>query len=213
MIRLVLVDDHTLVRHGIRQLLELTADIVVVGEAADGDSALRTIVQTTPEVVLLDVRMPRMSGVEVLKVLQGENRLPPTILLTTFDDDEALFEGVRNGARGFLLKDVSFERLTDAIRRVAAGETLILPAVTERSRAVLESVPKQFESLASPESLTRREIEVLRFMAGGYSNREVADVLGVSEGTVKNHVSSILSKLGVRDRTRAVLRALELRWI
>ncbi len=132
MIRVVVVDDQTLMRLGLRGMLELTPDIRVVGEASDGEEALVVIRETSPEVVLLDVRMPKLSGVEVLKDLKAAGRLPATILLTTFDDDAAFLEGMRAGARGFLLKDVSLERLTEAIRRVASGETLIRPAVNER---------------------------------------------------------------------------------
>jgi DNA-binding NarL/FixJ family response regulator len=160
-------------------------------------------------VVLLDVRMPKRSGIEVLEELRAADALPPTILLTTFDDDDALLKGIRAGARGFLLKDVSVERLTEAIRLVAAGETIIRPAVTEQARRRLEGNRTEFESMESPEPLTRREAEVLRLMAGGYSNREIGDALDASEGTVKNHISCILSKLGVRDRIRAVLKGLE----
>ena len=209
MIRVVLVDDQTLVRQGIRSLLELAADVAIVAEAGDGDEAISVIGREHPDVVLLDLRMPKKNGVDVLKTLQAGNALPPTIILTTFDDDEALLEAVRRGARGYLLKDVSLEQLTDAIRTVAAGGTVIRPAVTERVLRGLEHVPREFEALSPPDRLTTREVEVLRLMAGGYSNREIADALGTAEGTVKNHASSILSKLGVRDRTRAVLKALE----
>jgi DNA-binding NarL/FixJ family response regulator len=139
--------------------------------------------------------------------------LPASILLTTFDDDEALLDGVKAGARGYLLKDVSLEQLTSAIRAVAEGGTIIRPAVTERVMRGLEHVRRDFDALSPPDPLTKREVEVLRLMAGGYSNREIADALGTAEGTVKNHASSILSKLGVRDRTRAVLKALELGYI
>lgn len=213
MTRVVLVDDQTLVRRGIRSLLELSGDIGIVAEAADGEEALAVIRRERPDAVLLDVRMPRRSGVEVLQELQRTGELPPTILLTTFDDDEALIEGVKAGARGYLLKDVSLEQLTEGIRTVAAGGTLIRPAVTERVLRGLEHVRPEFESLSPPDRLTRRELEILRLMAGGYSNREIADALGTAEGTVKNHASNILSKLGVRDRTRAVLKALELGYI
>lgn len=213
MIRVVLVDDQTLVRRGIRSLLEFAGDIDVVDEAADGDAALTAIRRARPDAVLLDVRMPKRTGIEVLQALQASNELPPTILLTTFDDDEALLEGVKAGARGYLLKDVSLEQLTAAIRTVTAGGTLIRPAVTEKVLRGLEHVRRDFDALSPPDALTRREVEILRLMAGGYSNREIADALGTAEGTVKNHASSILSKLGVRDRTRAVLRALELGYI
>ena len=213
MIRVALVDDQTLVRQGIRSLLELSGDIGVVVEAADGDEAVRAIEGTEVDVVLLDVRMPRRSGVEVLRELRDRGREVPAILLTTFSDDSVALEGVRAGARGFLLKDVSLEQLTEAVRTVAAGGTLIRPAVTERVARGAADLQPQFDKLDLPDRLTPRETEVLRLMAGGYSNREIADALGTAEGTVKNHASTILSKLGVRDRTRAVLRALELGWI
>lgn len=153
--------------------------------------------------------MPKRSGIEVLESLRAASWLPPTILLTTFDADSALLNGIRAGANGFLLKDVSLERLIDAIHRVAAGETIIRPTVTEQALKRLEETRSEFDSLDPPDPLTKRELEVLRLMAGGYSNREIADALGASEGTVKNHISSILSKLGVRDRIRAVLKGLE----
>ena len=209
MIRVVLVDDQTLVRRGICSLLELAGDITIVAEAADGDEAIAAIGRERPDVVLLDVRMPGKNGLDVLRELHASGGLPPTILLTTFDDDDALLEAVKAGARGYLLKDVSLERLTDAIRSVAAGGTVIRPALTERVLRGLEHVRRDFDALDPSDPLTKREVEVLRLMAGGYSNREIADALGTAEGTVKNHASSILSKLGVRDRTRAVLKALE----
>jgi len=209
MIRVVLVDDQTLVRRGVRALLELAGDISIVGEAEDGVAGAAIIRRERPDVVLLDVRMPKAGGLDLLRDLRASSELPPTILLTTFDDDDALLEGVKAGARGYLLKDVSLEQLTGAIRAVAAGETLIRPVVTERVLRGLEHVRRDFDALDPPDPLTKRETEILRLMAGGYSNREIADALGTAEGTIKNHASSILSKLGVRDRTRAVLKALE----
>jgi DNA-binding NarL/FixJ family response regulator len=161
--------------------------------------------------VLLDVRMPKKTGLDVLRETSG--RLPPTILLTTFDDDAVVLEAVRLGAKGFLLKDVTLEQLTEAVRAVAAGGSMILPAVSARVLRGLPAVAPAFDSLDRPDPLTAREAEVLRLMAGGFSNGEIARAAGTAEGTVKNHVSSILSKLGVRDRTRAVLRALELGWL
>jgi DNA-binding NarL/FixJ family response regulator len=209
MIRVVLVEDEMLVRRGIRGLLSLGQEIDVIAEASDGEEAISVIREHQPDVVLLDVRMPKRSGIDVLEALRATGSLPPTILLTTFDDDEALLKGIRAGAKGFLLKDVSVEKLTEAIRLVAAGETIIRPAVTESALRRLEETRTEFESLESPDPLTKREQEVLRLMAGGYNNREIGDALGASEGTVKNHISSILSKLGVRDRIRAVLKGLE----
>jgi DNA-binding NarL/FixJ family response regulator len=213
MIRVALVDDQTLVRQGIRSLLELSDDIRVVVEASDGEQGLRVIAEARPDVTLLDVRMPKRSGLDVLRELRDSGREVPTILLTTFDDDAVALEGVRAGAKGFLLKDVDLEQLTEAIRAVAAGGTLIRPAVTERVMRGIATLRPGFEGLDPPDALTPRETEVLRLMAGGYSNREIAEALGTAEGTVKNHASVILSKLGVRDRTRAVLKALELGWI
>jgi len=216
MIRVVLVDDQTLVRQGIRALLALNRDIddiAIVGEAADGDEAVSLIRRERPDAVLLDVRMPHKNGIDVLRELRAARELPPTVLLTTFDDDEALLEGMKAGARGYLLKDVSLERLTEAIRTVASGGSLIRPAVTETALRGLEHVRRDFDALSPPDPLTRREVEILRLMAGGYSNGEIADALGTAVGPVKHHASSILSKLGVRDRTRAVLKALELGYI
>ncbi len=213
MIRVCLVDDQTLVRQGVRSLLELSDDIRVVAEAGDGRQAVETIPQVKPDVVLLDMRMPVMSGLEVLQALSAQGQLPPTIILTTFDDDELVLAGLKAGARGFLLKDVSLEQLVDAIHTVAAGGSLVQPAVTQRLLSGLETIRNDFVSLDQPDPLTERETEILRLMAGGYSNKEIAGSLGVAEGTVKNHVSNILSKLGVRDRTRAVLKAFELKLV
>jgi DNA-binding NarL/FixJ family response regulator len=182
----------------------------VVAEAHDGEEALLVIPRAKPDVVLLDIQLPKRNGIEVLKKLKESNQLPPTLILTTFDDDNVVLEGIRAGARGFLLKDVTLKQLTEAIRTLKAGGTLIKPAITERVLRGLEQARPNFPSLNPPDPLTDRETEILRLIVAGYSNREIADAVGVSEGTVKNHVSSILSKLGVRDRTRAVLKALEL---
>ena len=209
MIRVCVVDDQTLVRQGIRSLLELVSDIEVVAEATDGEEALDVIRDSHPDVVLLDVRMPRKSGLDVLQALRESNELPPTIILTTFDDQTVVLEGIRRGAKGFLLKDVSLEQLVNAIRTLATGGTLIQPAITERIVKIAEQAANNFPSSESPDPFTGREVEVLRLMTGGHSNREIAEALHVAEGTIKNHVSNILSKLGVRDRTRAVLKALE----
>ncbi|QSQ25021.1 response regulator transcription factor [Pyxidicoccus parkwayensis] len=210
MIRLVLVDDHALVRQGLRSLLDLTPDLRVIGEAVDGEDALRKVAELNPDVVLMDVRMPRMTGLEALRELRRVDPSRRVVLLTTFDEDAAIIEALRAGVQGFLLKDVSLDELADAIRRVASGETLLPPGVAERvARGVVE-LPRDFPHADLPEGLTRREVEVLRLIARGLSNREIAQALGTAEGTVKNQTSSILSKLGVRDRTRAVLRAMEL---
>ena len=210
MISVCLVDDQTLVRQGIRSLLELSDSIRVIAEAADGAQAVQLIPEVTPDVVLLDMRMPGMSGLDVLNALGSIGKLPPTIILTTFDDEQLVLAGLKAGARGYLLKDVSLDQLVDAVKVVAGGGSLVAPMVTQRLLAGLERMHNDFTSLDRPDPLTERETEILRLMAGGYSNKEIANSLGVAEGTVKNHVSNILSKLGVRDRTRAVLKAFEL---
>ena len=208
--RILLVEDQTLVREGLRSLLGFAKDLQVAGEAGDGEEALAAIPTIRPDVVLLDIRLPKRNGLEVRQELSRAGALPPTIILTTFDDDALLFEALRAGARGFLLKDVTFEQLTSAIRQVAAGGRLIQPAVTERAIRSLSEAPRHFESSDVPERLTGREREVLRLFSAGMSNREIGEALGVVEGTVKNHVHSILQKLGVRDRNRAMLKAIEL---
>lgn len=213
MIRVLLADDQTLLRRGLKGMFDLTPDVRVVAEAADGDEALVLLERHEVDVLLLDVRMPRRTGVEVLEELRRRGRAIPALLLTTFDDDAALLAGVRAGARGWLLKDTEFERVADAVRALARGESVLLPAVTERAVRALAAAPPVFESLDPPDRLTPRETEILRLMAGGYSNREIAVALHSGEGTVKNHISHILSKLGVRDRTRAVLKGIELGYV
>ncbi len=210
MIRVCVVEDQTLVREGICGLLRLVPDIEVVAEAADGDEALRVIAACRPDVVLLDLRMPKRSGIEVMRHLQAQNAVPPTLVLTTFDDDDEALEAIRAGATGFLLKDVSLEQLAAAVRTVAAGQVLFQPGLTERLLRSATGRPSAFPSAARPQTPTDRELAVLRLMANGYSNSEIASALDLAEGTVKNHVSAVLLKLGVRDRTRAVLKALEL---
>ena len=211
MIRVCLVEDQTLVRQGIVTLLSLVDDIEVIAEAQDGQEAVETISRVKPDVVLLDMYLPKRSGLEVLASLQQAKALPPTLILTTFDEDHLVIRGLRaGGARGFMLKDVSLEQLTDAIRVLARGGTLVQSAITARVRQQRQQAPCQFPSAALPEALSGRELDILRLMARGCSNREIADALTITEGTVKNYVSSILSKIGVRDRTRAVLKAIEL---
>jgi DNA-binding NarL/FixJ family response regulator len=209
MIRVCLVEDQTLVRQGIHTLLGLVDDIEVVAEAQNGEEALAIIPRVKPDVVLLDIYLPKRSGLEVLRALQASNTLPPTLVLTTFDDDHLVIGALRAGAKGFLLKDVSLDQLTTAIRMLAGGGTLVQAIAAERISRVSGLPQYDFPSSASPEPLTGRELEILRLMARGHSNREIADALTITEGTVKNYVSGILAKLGVRDRTRAVLKALE----
>ena len=207
MIRVLIADDQMLVRQGIRTLLEMDPGISVVAEATDGAETIARVLAMTVDVLLLDIRMPGEDGIDVLRALTARGALPPTLILTTFDDSDVVLDGIRAGARGFLLKDVSYQQLLAAIRAVAGGATVFQPAVTERLLRASSTV--HIDTDAPREELTERESEVVRLMAGGYSNREIGEALGTAEGTVKNQVSSILAKFGVRDRTRAVLKALE----
>jgi len=202
-IRIVLAEDHALVREGIRTLLGLVPDLALVGEAADGEAAIALVTEHAPDVLLLDMRMPRGDGLAVVTALAAQRRLPPTLVLTTFDDDAAALAIIEAGARGFLLKDVTLERLVEAVRVVAAGGTVLRPGLSDAAVRPLRT------AVALDDEITARERDVLRLVATGYSNREIGRALFVAEGTVKNHVSNILRKLGVRDRTRAVLKALE----
>ena len=212
MIRVGIVDDQRLIREGLRSLLALTEDLRAVFEAADAAEARRLLSSSEVDVLLLDVRMPGVSGPELLAALAEEGRQPPTLVLTTFDDDDALVESLRAGARGFLLKDVSLNQLADAVRTVAGGGTLILPALTDRVVRRLRGA--QVPSQVHPQDrLTSREIEILRMITGGYGSREIGALLHLAEGTVKNHTSNILTKLGARDRTHAVLKAIELGYL
>jgi DNA-binding NarL/FixJ family response regulator len=210
MIRVAVVDDQTLVREGIRSLLDLSDDVVVVGDAADGDAALVLLDEVDVDVLLLDLRMPRRDGIATLEALAERHDAPPTLVLTTFDDDELVLRAIREGARGYLLKDVTLEQLVGAIRRLAAGGTMVQPALTDRLVRAVAGRKATVDGLAHPDPLTPRERDILRLVAAGYSNHEIAGALHLADGTVKNHVSSVLLKLGVRDRTRAVLRSLEL---
>lgn len=208
MIRVLVADDETLVREGLRMLLERVPDIEVAAEAVDGEEALACLRSGAVDVGLLDVRMPRRGGIEVLQALADG---PACLLLTTFDDRDALLSGLRAGARGYLRKDVTVDTLVRAIHVLADGGTFFQPALTEKLLRGARQTPAPGVPAAPVllEPLTPRETEVMRMVAGGYSNREIGEALGAAEATVKVHVSSILSKLGVRDRVQAVLRVLE----
>lgn len=206
--RVLVVDDQTLVRQGIRSLLEL-AGIDVISEASDGAEALQACAASTPDVVLLDLRMPVYDGLWFLKEQSERGIEIPTLVLTTFDDDTVVLDALRAGAQGYLLKDVTVDQLSHAVESLASGGTLIGPSITERLvRAIRSGPPPAGAAGVVVEDLTGSEIRVLRLVAEGYSNRQIAELVHLAQGTVKNHVSAILVKLGARDRTNAVLRAI-----
>ena len=208
MIRVLLVDDQTLVRQGVRSLLEVADDIEVIAEADDGMAALVALDDAEPDVVLLDLRMPRHDGLWTLRAMRERGIDVPVLVLTTFDDDELVLAALRAGARGYLLKDVTLEQLTTAVRTLAADGTLVQPSITDKLLRAIHSGQAGDDQSAVVQELTDRELQILRLMAEGYTNRDIADALFLAEGTVKNHVSSVLLKLDTTDRTKAVLRAL-----
>jgi DNA-binding NarL/FixJ family response regulator len=210
-VRIVVVDDQEVVRAGFAALLDTQPDFTVVGTAADGAAAILVCAEQRPDVVLMDVRMPVMDGIEATtRLLAGSADSPRILMLTTFDLDEHVYDALSAGASGFLLKDVTAERLFDAVRVVAAGEALLAPAVTRRLIGEFARLrPRPPAGAVSLAGLTPRETEVLRLVAEGLSNPEIAARLVVSEETVKTHVSRMLSKLGLRDRTQAVVAAYE----
>ena len=208
-LRLALADDQALVRSGLGALLSGFSQLQVVVEAGDGGALLAAIEAEPVDVVLSDIRMPGLDGFALLTQMRARAITTPVILLTTFDEPELALRAAAAGARGFLLKDASPEDLLDAITRVAAGETLLAPVSTDPVRARFA-----YRDQSEPsDTFSEREVAILRLLAGGYSNKEIARAVFLSEGTVKNYVSDILDKLGARDRTRAVLKAITLRII
>jgi len=210
-IRILLVDDQALFREGLRILLSVQPNFEVVGEAANGEEGVRLAAQFQAQVVLMDVRMPVMDGVAATRRLKEVLPDCRVIILTTFDDDDAIFDGLKAGAVGYLLKDVSSEKLNEAILATVRGDYFLLPSVTakvvaEFSRLAKAALPVQ----GLPVPLSGREVEILKLVASGLSNREIAGRLVISEGTVKNHLTNILGKLAARDRMQASLRAKEL---
>lgn len=218
--RVLLVDDQRLMREGLRTLLELEPGLAVAGEAGNGQEGLDLYVELRPDVVLMDVRMPVLDGVEATRRLIARFPDARVIILTTFDDDEYVFEGLRAGARGYLLKDVGINELAEAIRTVVSGGVLIQPSVARKVVAEFARLRSPVSASVSaappasaallPEPLSEREIEILKLLAGGLTNREIAERLFLAEGTVKNYVTNILGKIGARDRTQAALRGREL---
>jgi DNA-binding NarL/FixJ family response regulator len=211
-IRVLIADDQSLVRAGFRMILEAESDVEVVGEAADGREAVDAARELDPDVILMDVRMPNVDGLEATRrLLDGKEEGPRILILTTFDLDEYVYEALRVGASGFLLKDTPPEQLVDAIHVVANGDALLSPVITRR--VIEEFVRRPPDSIRKPaaelEELTARELEMLRYIARGLSNAEIAKAAFVSETTVKTHVAHILMKLRIRDRVQAVVFAYE----
>jgi DNA-binding NarL/FixJ family response regulator len=211
--KILLVEDETLVRLGLCELLRLNANYEIVGQADDGIYAVDLLMSVPSDVVLMDVRLPGQSGVDVLKTVRDRGLATPIILVTTFDDDEVFFRAIQAGANGFLRKDSSLAELTSCIDKVISGERVFRPSVTRTARSGLEALQPKFESLDLPEPLTKKEAEVLSLMTAGLSNKEIAESLGVTEATIKTHASTIFAKLGVRDRVRAVLKGLEIGYV
>ncbi|MGW5720188.1 response regulator [Amycolatopsis sp. NPDC003865] len=208
-VRVLLVDDQALFREALATLLATHDGIDVVGEAGDGEEALRQVAALVPDVVLMDLRMPVLDGVGATRRLRGDHPGVQVIALTTFDDDEDVFAALRAGAVGYLLKDVSSARLIEAVLAAARGESVLQPSVAAKVVARFAQLPEpRPQPLVVP--LSERELDVLRLLADGRSNREIAAKLFLAEGTVKNHVTNVLGKLGARDRTQAALRARDL---
>ncbi|MCA9918248.1 MAG: response regulator transcription factor [Anaerolineales bacterium] len=214
-IRILLVDDQALFREGLSTLLSVHDDLQVVGEASNGQEAIDAVAQLAPDVVLMDLRMPVLNGVAATRQISESAPNSRVIVLTTFDDDDYIFDGLRAGAVGYLLKDVPSAKLVEAIRAAARGESFLQPSVAAKVVAEFSRMSGTAGKTAVPqqdlvEPLSERELEILGVLATGASNREIANQLYITEGTVKNHVTNILGKLGVRDRTQAALKAKEM---
>lgn len=203
--RIIIADDQSLFREGLHTLLSVQSEFDVVGEAGSGEEVLRLVAEQLPDVVLMDLRMPGIDGVDATRRLHEKYPEVKVIVLTTFDDDEDVFEGLRAGAVGYLLKDVSSSKLFEAIRAASKGEYFLLPSITAKIVSELKRVSATtVKNVQLVESLSVREMEVLKLVSNGMNNKEIADALVISEGTVKNHLSSILAKLSARDRIQAV---------
>jgi len=207
-IRVLIADDHVLFREGMRRLLDATPDLEVVGEAANGDETVRLVEDLTPDVVLLDVVMPGLSGIEAARVIKATSPRTRVIILTVYTDDEFLFEAIKAGAMGFLLKDATADDLVRAVRVVHQGEGLLAPAMAAKVFREFARTMATTDLSAVLTPLTPREGEILHHVAGGLANKEIAQRLGISERTVKNHLSNIMEKLHVNSRTQAAVYAL-----
>jgi DNA-binding NarL/FixJ family response regulator len=210
MIRVLIADDQALVRGGFRLILEAQKDIEVVGEAEDGREALTLARELSPDVVLMDIRMPELDGLEATRRLMADGEAPRVLMLTTFDEDEYVYDALKSGASGFLLKDIRPEQLAEAVRVAAKGDALLAPAITRRLiEEFVRRPPPGSGPPAEVDRLTERELEVLKLIARGLSNAEIAATLFLSEATVKTHITHVLTKLNLRDRVQAVVLAYE----
>ncbi len=211
-IRILIVDDQALFREGLHTILSVQSDLQVVGEARHGEEALHLAAVLNPDIILMDLHMPIMNGVAATRRLRSEHPTIKVLVLSTFDDDEDVFEGLRAGAVGYLLKDVPSEKLVEAIRGVARGESFLEPSLVSKLIAEFTRLSPRLPSSSHRliEPLSERELEILRLLGQGASNKEIAEHLVITVGTVKNHLTSILGKLSVRDRTQAALKAREL---
>ena len=212
-IKVLIADDQRLMREGLATLLALADDIEIVGQASDGAAAIELTKQLMPDVILMDLQMPNVDGVTATRTIRSIQPDTQVIILTTFDDDEYLMSGLRAGACGYLLKDMPSEQLADAIRSAAKGDSPIEPAMARKLVNLVAQTASLQPAPRVASELSEREIEVLRLIAGGFSNKEIAEQLVIAEGTAKNHVSNILGKLEARDRAQAVARAKELGWL
>lgn len=208
MIKVLIVDDQNLIREGLSMMLSLYKDILVVGEATNGKETIEMMKKKEIDLILMDIRMPIMNGVESTRIIKTEYPDVKVLILTTFNEDEYIFQGLENGADGYLLKDISSEELVNAIRTVYEGNILLQPDVAKKVVGAMrdrENTSKSYEEINSLTTLTQREIEISRLVADGKSNKEISAILFITEGTVKNHLTRILDKLNVRDRTQLAL--------
>jgi len=214
-IRLIIADDQQLFREALKILFSVQNEFEVIAEAANGCEVLELVEKLKPDIVLMDLRMPIMNGVDATRKIKTDFPDTHVIILTTFDDDNDLFDGLRAGAVGYLLKDISSEQLFDGIRSAARGEIFLLPSATARIIAEFSRQPKinPDETIFQAEMLTKREIEILKLVSTGASNKDIAEILVITEGTVKNHISNILGKLDVKDRLQAAIKARNRGWL
>ncbi len=213
MIRILLVDDQTLFREGLATLLSVHDDFEVIGEAINGREAVEKTRNLKPDVILMDLRMPILGGAAATREIMSWSAPPRILVLTTFDDDDDVFEALRAGAGGYLLKDSPSQRVVDAIRTVARGEPFLQPSITAKLLAELQRQKPSCQNQASVEQLSERELDILKLLAQGLPNKAIAARLHLADGTVKNYVTSILTKLDVTDRTQAALKARDLGWV